>query len=79
MKSTLRVVRSRERREREGSDGEVKSEGEGEEGRKEGWMEKVTVSVSVERVWRDIPLSHPLLVGGVVSTFPSLPPLPPDL
>ena len=37
------------------------------------------VSISVERVWRDIPLSHPLLVGGVVSTFPSLPPLPLDL
>ena len=69
-------MRSRERIEREGSE---KSEGEGEEGRKEGWMEKVRVSVSVERVWRDIALSHPLLVGGVVSTFLSLPPLPPDL
>ena len=75
MKNTLRVVRSRERREREGRDGEVKGDGEG------GWMEreKVTVSVSVERDWRDIALSHPLLVGGVVSTFPSLPLLPPDL
>ena len=75
MKNTLRVVRSRERREREGSDGEVKSNGEG------GWMEreKERESVSVGRDWRDIALSHPLLVGGVVSTFPSLPPLPPDL
>ena len=32
MKSTLRVVRSRERREREGRDGEVKGEGEGRRG-----------------------------------------------
>ena len=76
MKNTLRVVRSRER-ERKGSDGEVRAREKEEEGEaKEGWMEKVTVSVSAERVWRDIP---PLLVGGVVSTFPSLPPLPPDL
>ena len=32
MQNTLRVVRSRERREREGSDGEVKGEGEGRRG-----------------------------------------------
>ena len=32
MKNTVGVVRSRERREREGSDGEVKSEGEGRRG-----------------------------------------------
>ena len=39
MKNTLHVVRSRERREIEGRDGEVKSEGEGrrgEEGRMDG-------------------------------------------
>ena len=29
----------------------------------------VTVSVSVKIVWRDLPLSHPLLVGGVVWSF----------
>ena len=39
--------------------------------REDGCRERKRVSVSVERVWRDIALSHPLLVGGVVSTVVS--------
>ena len=41
-------------------------ERDGEGGGRERMTGGVTLSVSVEKVWRDLPLSNPLLVGGVV-------------
>ena len=53
----------------------MEREGGNKRDRERGREDIVTVSVSVERVWRDIPLSHPLLAGGVGFPFPLHSPL----